>query len=233
MSQIVVLAGGKGTRLFPLTKKIPKSMIKICNAPFIDHQLKLFKRNGISNVVFCLGTFGQKIIDYLGNQPLQKITIKYSVEKPEKLLGTLGALVNVRELLNDHFFVTYGDSYLDIDYRKANDIFLKSSKSGLMTVFKNQNKFGSSNLDIKNNMITKYDKSNPQQFEYIDYGLMIFKKSVLDSFQLGSYLDLNNLIQKLISKNELSSYEVYTKFFEIGSLDGIKDLENHLKTKTF
>tara|TARA_B110001454_G_C12639325_1_gene400499 strand:- start:193 stop:885 length:693 start_codon:yes stop_codon:yes gene_type:complete len=230
MKQIVVLAGGKATRLYPLTKNIPKNLIPINKIPFINHQIKLFKRNGITEIVFCLGKFSEQIIDYLGDGSKFGISIKYSIEKSE-LLGTLGALLNATDLLSDIFFVTFGDSYLEAEYAKIYDKFLQSNKSGLMTVYKNNSKYVSNNTKIKNGFVIKYDKNSDENFEYVDYGLSLFRKNVLNFFPEKKNLDLTLLNQKLISLNQMASYEVYQNFYEIGSFEGIKNLELYLKTK--
>lgn len=231
MTQIVVLAGGKATRLYPVTKDMPKSMVKINGTPFIAHQINLFKRNGISDIVLCVGVFSDQILDYVGNGSKLGVSVKYSIENETNLLGTLGALLNAHDLLSDIFFVTFGDSYLEIDYGKIYDKFLHSDKMGLMTVYKNNNKYVTSNTAIKDGMVIQYDKSNSDIFEYVDYGLSIFRKKALDFFPKNKNLDLTQLNQKLISMNELAAYEVHQKFYEIGTFEGISDLELHLKTR--
>lgn len=229
MTQIVVLAGGKATRLYPLTKEIPKSLIPINGIPFIAHQIQLLKKNNISEIVLCVGTFSDKIIEYLGDGSKFGVSIKYSVEDPSQLLGTLGALRHAYDLLEEYFFVIWGDSYLEVDYQKILKAFLDSKKLGLMTVYKNANKLERSNMSIRDGMVIDYDKQQNRDFQYVDYGLSIFKKKALDHFPAGENLDLSLLNKKLISINELVAYEVKERFYEIGSFAGIHDLELHLK----
>ncbi|MGI0094694.1 MAG: sugar phosphate nucleotidyltransferase [Nitrosotalea sp.] len=225
------MAGGKATRLYPVTQEIPKSLVPINNIPFITHQINLFKRNGISDVVLCVGMFSDQIVNYLGDGYIFGVSIKYSIENATELLGTLGALIKAYDLLSDVFFVTYGDSYLETDYQQIYDEFLHSNKMGLMTVYKNKNKFVPSNTSIRDGVVTRYDKSNSDDFEYVDYGLSIFRKKALDFFPKNKNLDLTLLNQKLISMKELAAYEVDQKFYEIGTFEGITDLESHLKSK--
>lgn len=229
MKQIIVLAGGKGTRLYPLTKTIPKSLISINNIPFIIHQIKLFKKNNISEIVLCLGVFQEKIKNFLGNEKKLGINIKYSFENPTNLLGTLGSLKKVSSSLDDEFFLIFGDSYLDTNYQKISQEFSKSGKLGLMTVYRNKGEQIPSNVSIKNGLVVDYDKSNSKNFEYVDFGLSIFKKESLDYFPDNTTLDLSQLNKKLISLNQLMAYEVTERFYEIGSSEGIKDLELYLK----
>lgn len=229
MTQIVVLAGGKATRLYPLTKNIPKSMVKINSIPFINHQIDLFKKNNIRDIVLCIGVFSDQIIDHVGDGSKFGVSVQYSIEN-EELLGTLGALIKAYDILSDVFFVTFGDSYLEVDYQKIYDTFLHSNKMGLMTVYKNNNRYVSSNTTISDGLIAKYDKLNNAGFEYVDFGISVFKKTVLDFFPRHTHLDLTLLNQKLININELAAYEVHQKFYEIGTFEGIADLELHLKS---
>ena len=229
IKQIVVIGGGKGTRLYPLTKKIPKSLIPINNVPFIEHQLKGFKKNQIQNVVLCLGVFAEMIMKHLGNGSQFGLNLTYSNENSNNLLGTLGALKKAEKFLDENFFVVWGDSFLDIDFQKVAEKFTDSKKLGLMTVYKNTNKLYSNNVSIKDGLVVKYEKGNSKKFEFMDYGLSIFSKKVLNSFPENRNLDISELNEHLISKNQLASFEIEKKFFEIGSFEGIKELEEYLK----
>lgn len=228
--QAIVLAGGKGTRLYPLTKTLPKSMVLINGTPFLTYQIELLKKNNITNIVLCVGTFSDKIMDYYGDGSKFGITLKYSIENEDKLLGTAGALKNAQKLLNDEFFVMYGDSYLPIDFCSVYNNFKSHDKLALMTVYKNENKFDKSNVGIQNDHVIIYDKSNQNSsLEYIDYGLLVFKKRALDMIPEDQFVDMDFLIKNLISKRELIVYEVNERFYEIGSITGIKDFENYVK----
>ena len=113
--QIAVLCGGQATRLYPITKTIPKSMVLVAGKPFLEHQIYLFKKNKIFDIVLCAGFLADQIEEYFGNGKKFGVNIKYSVEKEK--LDTGGALKNAIHLLDDQFFIIYGDSYLTIDYR--------------------------------------------------------------------------------------------------------------------
>jgi N-acetyl-alpha-D-muramate 1-phosphate uridylyltransferase len=229
IKQIVVIAGGKGTRLYPLTKKNPKSLITIKKIPFIDYQLKKFEKNHIQDVVLCLGKFSEMIIKYLNNNSKFKLNFTYSNENPNNPLGTLGALKKAEKILDEKFFVIWGDSFLDIDFQKVGNKFTESKKLGLMTIYKNKNKMYPNNVASKYNEITEYEKNQLKKFEFIDYGLSVFNKKVLDFFPKNKNLDISELNQYLISKNQLASLEMNKKFFEIGSFEGIQDFEKYLK----
>ena len=116
--QIVILCGGAATRLYPLTKKIPKSLIRIAEKPFLERQLNLLKKNGISGIVLCIGYKGEQIKKYFKDGRKFGVKIRYSSDG-KKLLGTGGALKKAEDLLEDTFLVMWGDSYLPFNFQKA------------------------------------------------------------------------------------------------------------------
>ena len=115
MIPIAILAGGLATRLRPLTETIPKSLIEVGGEPFIVHQLRELSRQGVKDVVVCLGHLGEQIKSFVKDGSEYGVRVRYSYET-QNLLGTGGAIRNALPLLNDEFFVLYGDSWLDIDY---------------------------------------------------------------------------------------------------------------------
>ena len=91
MPPVAILAGGLATRLYPLTRKIPKAMLEVAGEPFIAHQLRLMRRERISRVVICTGYLADQIEAYLGDGARFGLSVAYKIDGP-KLLGTGGAL---------------------------------------------------------------------------------------------------------------------------------------------
>jgi len=230
--QIVVLCGGKATRLYPLTKKIPKSMIKFERKPFLEHQLDLFKKNRIFDIVLCVGYKAEQIKKYFGNGKNFGVEIKYSSDK-KKLLSTGGALKKAENLLEDSFLVMWGDSYLPFNFQKAIKFFKKFDKFGAMTVFKNLNKYEPSNVEVEKNLVKSYSKKRKtKKMKYIDYGVSIFKKEALKFIPKNKVYDLTKLQQTLIKKKQLLAYPAEKRFYQIGSPDGLEEFKNYIKRKT-
>src|SRR5580698_6953738 len=98
MLPLALLAGGLATRMRPLTEKIPKSMLNVAGEPFIAHQLRLFRRRGISRVVICAGFLGEMIKAYVGDGEQFGLSVGYSFDG-ELLLGTGGALLKAKSQL--------------------------------------------------------------------------------------------------------------------------------------
>jgi N-acetyl-alpha-D-muramate 1-phosphate uridylyltransferase len=231
MYPLVLLAGGLATRLYPVTHNIPKSMIEVAGKPFIAHQLELLKKKGIEKVVICTGKLGEQIEEFVGNGEKFNLDIKYSFDG-ERLLGTGGAIKKALNLIENEFFIMYGDSYLDIDFNAINKYFNRFGKLGLMTVLKNENLWDKSNVIFIDGKLIKYDKKNIiPEMNYIDFGLGILRKESFNLFENEEVFDLAEMYMKMLEQNELIGYEVFNRFYEIGSFKGIEETEKFFKNK--
>ena len=111
---VAILGGGLATRLRPLTDRIPKALVDVNGEPFIAHQMRLLRSNGVERVVYCAGYRGEMIREYTGDGARFGLEVEYSFDGPAPL-GTAGAIKRALPLLGESFFVLYGDSYLPCD----------------------------------------------------------------------------------------------------------------------
>ncbi len=222
--QIAILAGGLATRLGDLTRNQPKSMVEVRGKSFLKYQLELLKKGGIKNIVLCIGYMGEQIESYFGNGKRFGVNIDYSYEK--KPLGTAGALKKAEDMLDDVFFTMYGDSYLFLDFPVAMQYFKSQNKPALMTVYKNYDRYDRSNTAIEGNLVKKFSKQGRNEdMVYIEYGANIFRKEALRLIPENQSCSLDDLFPILIEKEELLAYEVGERFYEIGSLSGLREFE--------
>jgi NDP-sugar pyrophosphorylase family protein len=229
---VAILAGGLATRLRPITEKIPKLLVEVAGEPFFSHQIRLLKAAGLARLVLCVGYLGEKIVEQYGDGSKWDITIDYAFDGP-KLLGTAGALIAALPKLGHAFYVLYGDSYLPIDYRAAGDFFLDSGRLGLMTVYGNHGRYDASNVWFEDGEIKAYDKTNQvPAMHHIDYGFGAFRSSAFDGFPRDAVVDLAEVQKSLVARRELAGYEVKERFFEIGSPQGLNELDQLLRTRT-
>jgi NDP-sugar pyrophosphorylase family protein len=228
---VAILAGGLATRLRPLTTELPKALIPVAGEPFLRHQLRLLYSRGFRRIVLCVGYLGELIRAEFGKSTLEGIAIEYSFDGPQ-LLGTGGALKRALSKLDDRFFVLYGDSYLPIDYTRVAHAFLASGKQGLMTVFKNENRWDKSNVEFDGAQIRRYDKMRPSsRMLHIDYGVGVLNASALANRPDDTPFDLADVYSQLLRENQLSGFGVAERFYEIGSPSGLKELEQVLTRK--
>ena len=232
MFPVAILAGGLATRLRPITEEIPKSLIEVAGKPFICHQLEYLRKQGINSVVLCIGYLGEMIEEIVGNGSQWDMHVTYSLDG-SVLLGTGGALRHALPLLGEHFFILYGDSYLPIDFSDVEKTYAASRKKGLMTILRNQNQWDKSNVEFDAGQIIEYNKTVIRpQMHYIDYGLGILQGRVLQAYPARQSFDLSKVYNDLSLAGELAGYEVFERFYEIGSHQGIADTQAYLLEKT-
>ena len=225
--QVAILAGGLATRLGHLAGRQPKSMLKVDGRHFLEYQLELLRRGGIENAILCIGHMGEQIERYFGNGRRFGVNIQYSVE--DRLLGTAGALKKAENLLDETFFTMYGDSYLFLDFPVVMRYFKSQSKLALMTVYRNSDRYDRSNVVVNGNLVKKFSKKErTEDTIYIEYGANIFKKEVLNMVPENRFYSLDELFPRLIEMEELLAFEVKERFYEIGSPQGLKELEEYI-----
>lgn len=230
MPQMVILAGGMATRLYPVTKTIPKAMLDINGEPFIAHQLRLIKKKGISDVLICAGYLGEQIKDYVKEGQTFNLNVQYSFDG-EKLLGTAGALRKAVHYLADDFYIMYGDSYLDVDYEDIYRVYGESNKDGIMTIIENRNMWDKSNVLYEEGKIVLYDKKqHNDKMHFVDYGLSILKNEEIRKLPENDISDLSEVFKKMVQEQRMAAYIETKRFYEIGSVAGIEETKQYIKT---
>jgi NDP-sugar pyrophosphorylase family protein len=229
MMPLAILAGGYATRLGALTTEIPKCLIEINGRPFVDWQLELLIKNGYSEFIFCVSYKSDLVQEYLGNGKDRGISIQYSLDGPTQL-GTGGAIQKALPKLGDKFGVMYGDSYLPTNYFVAEEKFLNSRSQALMAVYENQNQFDSSNVEFVNGKLVNYEKgTDNKEMRHIDYGVTFFRDVAFLPWRDQSSFDLSEVCHQLAKEKQLDGYEVFERFYEIGSIQGIEELSQYLR----
>lgn len=228
---VALLAGGLATRLRPITEKIPKLLVEVAGEPFFSHQLQLLKQNGLTKIVLCVGYLGEKIVELYGDGSKWGVHIQYAFDGP-KLLGTGGALIAALPKLGDVFYVLYGDSYLPVDYRAVGEFFVRSGRLGLMTVYENHGRYDASNVWFHDGEIKLYNKRQKvAEMHHIDYGLGVFRAAAFDGFPRDAVVDLAEVQTSLVARHQLAGYEIKERFYEIGSHEGLNELDALLRAK--
>lgn len=229
MLPVAVLAGGIATRLRPISETLPKALIAVAGEPFIAHQLRLLQREGVERVVLCVGHLGEMIRDFVGDGAGFGLKVDYGFDG-DTLLGTGGALKRALPHLGDAFFVLYGDSYLDITYAPVLAAFRRAGAPALMTVFRNDGRWDTSNVLFDGSRVVRYDKRAPTpDMRYIDYGLGILTPATLVQRPAGTAFDLADVYAALADAGELAGYEVTRRFYEIGTPAGLAETDAYLK----
>ena len=231
MLTVAILAGGRATRLGPMTETVPKSLLELNGEPFAVHQLRLLHAKGIRRVVLCVGHLGVLVQRVIGNGAALGLQVDYSFDGPA-LLGTAGAIKNALPMLGDSFFVMYGDSYLPCDYGDIARTFESAGVLGLMTVFHNEGKWDTSNVEFDAGTIVAYSKTDrTPRMRYIDYGLGVFRAEAFQGLPAGKPCDLSEIYADLLRRKQLAAFEAEERFYEIGSPAGLRETSEFLASR--
>ena len=231
--QCVILAGGRGTRMQPLTDAIPKALVPVAGKPFVHHQLTWLRSQRVRDVVFCTGYRGEQLRSFVGDGGAWNVAVRY-VDEGDELRGTAGALRLAldEEILEASFSVLYGDSYLPVSLAPIWQAFRESDQRALMVVYRNENRWDASNVLFRDGRVVVYDKLHAgrrPELAWIDYGLAVLARDlVAERIQPGAVADLADLYRDLSAESLLAGFEVEKRFYEAGSPEGLADLERHL-----
>jgi N-acetyl-alpha-D-muramate 1-phosphate uridylyltransferase len=229
---VAILAGGLATRLRPATENTPKALLSVAGEPFLVHQLRLLRSHGLRKIVLCVGYLGEMIKATIGDGRNLGVQVSYSFDGPI-LLGTGGALKQALPKLGERFLVAYGDSYMPADYFAIVKAFVLSGKPALMTVFENVGRWDTSNVQFEAGEILRYDKRVcTPEMRHIDYGIAVLNAAVLASFPNDAAFDLADVYSHLVSKKQMAAFEVKQRFYEIGSPQGLAELDSLLRPKS-
>jgi N-acetyl-alpha-D-muramate 1-phosphate uridylyltransferase len=231
--QVLVLAGGLGTRMRPRTDHMPKALLPVAGRPFVEWQLELLAAAGVRDIVFSIAYRGGMIREALGDGARWGVTIRYVDEGAERR-GTGGAvrLFAGSMLADERFAVLYGDSYLPIDYEAVWAAHADCGRPALMTVLDNADAGDTSNALLTSDGRVRYRKGAgaASGMTYIDYGLSVLPRAVvLDGLPADLVGDLADFYTDLGERGDLAGFEVDRRFYEVGSEQGIAELDEHLR----
>lgn len=226
---VAILAGGLATRLGAVTRTRPKALVEVAGRPFAEHQAEVLRGQGIARVVWLVGYRAVQIEEALGDGSRWGLQFDYVHDGPT-LLGTGGAVRRALGTLGREFFVMYGDSYLDCDFPAVEAAFRASGRAGLMTVFRNEDRYDASNVEYEDGRIRRYDKKErTAAMRHIDWGLGVLTDRAFEPYPDGTVFDLSRVYQDLLARGELAAFEVANRFYEIGSPDGLRDTDEYLR----
>ena len=223
MLPVAILLGGLATRLRPITETIPKALVNVAGKPFVIRQLDYLRGQGVTRVVLCVGYLGEQVEAVVGDGSTYGLDVRYSWDGPT-LLGTGGATKRALHELGQQFFVFYGDSYLPIDFSAVERRFWSAAKPALMTILRNADRWDKSNVEFKDGNIIEYNKRAPRaEMKHIDYGLAALSATTLRDAPADQPFDLADIYHNLSLRGELAGHEVFERFYEIGSHEGLED----------
>lgn len=235
IKQAVILAGGEGKRLHPITKNLPKPMAPVNGIPFLSYLIFILKKKGIKKILILVGYKSEKIIEYYKND--QSINFDYSSVKTD----TGKRVLNAYDKLDNNFLLIYGDNYWIPNIKKMYKKFKLKNVSISTTVFNNKNgtaEYGRENnvYSNKNSFVENYDKSRKdKKLNGVDIGFFIINKKFLDTFRKKNrnYSLENDFLIKAIKIKKLIAYKTDIQYYSITNIKMLKKFEKITKNKKF
>jgi NDP-sugar pyrophosphorylase family protein len=228
VEQAVIICGGLGTRLRPMTFDIPKSMVPINGKPILQTIVKYFRDQGVKKFVFCTGHLHANIEAHFGDGTKFGIQIAHSVE-PEPL-GTGGALLNARHLIDEKFFLAYGDSYLPIELAELTKLMETNKSAGVITVYENKDKLAPNNVRLApGGRVQEYVKKNPPAtMNCLEAGLSLFDRTILDLAPSRIFSLEEVILPQLINSGRLFGLLTPRRFYDMGTPEGLERARREL-----
>jgi len=234
IKQAVILAGGRGERLRPLTDDLPKPLAPINGIPFLDYLMESIIQVGIKRILILLGYRSDMIIDRY-RQPFynNEVQIEFSVGRLEDQTGT--RLLNAYELLDKTFLLLYGDNYWPIEWDNIIALYKRKNAKVMTTVFSNRT--GTGEYGKQNNIkvgadgfVEYYDKSRQSKnLNGVDIGYFIVTKNILKPQRKENISFEEDILPELISQRQLTAYITDTQYYYITNIESLKTFEVYAK----
>lgn len=216
---VVIMAGGLGSRLYPLTKDTPKPMLPINGKPILERIIEKLISQGFHEVYISINYLGEQIKSYFGDGSNWNISIRY-IEETKKL-GTAGALFNLKNKIDKPFIVMNGDIVTDLDFRSFLDYNIKTLSKSTMCVYRqvHQVSFGVVNFEKENNKIISMVEK-PKKEYFVNMGIYVITPNVLNYLPENDYFDMPSLFQKLMNNHMLTNVYIFDGLWnDIGHID--------------
>lgn len=235
IKQAVILAGGRGERLKPITDTIPKPMVPINGKPFLEHLAELLRANGIEEIVLLLGYLPEKIAEHFNDGKNFGVSIKYSIGNINDLTGT--RVRNAAPLLADEFLLLYGDNYWPLNLENLVNFYREKNVIGMLTAYSNTN--GDAEHGRENNVriekdgrVTYYGPfSGDSNLNAVDIGFFLLKKDIIGLMPEENFSFEHVILPKLIRQNNLAAYITDHPYRAITTIGQIPIVEDFLKPK--
>lgn len=218
-NKVIIMAGGKGTRLKSLTKNIPKPMLKIGNKPILQRIIEQFKECGYENFTLCVNHKSKIIKNYFSDGAKFDVKIDYINEK--KKMGTAGALSLIKDKPNEPFFVINGDLMTNLDFDKMMDFHHANKSEATMSITEYNLDMPYGEVKLKNENIISIDEK-PYYKIFVNAGVYILDPNCIELIPKKFY-DMPTLFKKIIiKKRKTISFPIHEYWLDIGRIDDFK-----------
>jgi histidinol-phosphate phosphatase family protein len=216
-TQAVILAGGRGTRLLPLTETRPKPMIDFHGKPFLEYIVDLLREQGFERILMLLGYLPHVIQDHFGDGRRWGVSISYSTTDPEAL--TVHRVRVAETLLDDMFLLLYCDNYWPLQMDRVWTSFVKSGATAQITVYSNKDDYTRDSVIVDDSgIVTTFDRSRTSPgLKGVEISYAIVPKSVFELFPKGDMLFEEAVYPSLAARRQLAAFVSDHRYYSVGS----------------
>jgi D-glycero-D-manno-heptose 1,7-bisphosphate phosphatase len=233
INQAVILAGGQGTRLRPLTNDLPKPLVAVNGTPFLDYLLNSLIGVGITHIVLLVGYKAEEIVNRYGNKLSDGTRIDYSVGEADDATGR--RLLDAEHLLDDTFMLLYADNYWPIDLNNMQELYQKNQAGVMTTVFRNLEGTGEygheNNVEVgADGFVTRYDKSRQSDhLNGVDIGFFTVNKSIIPFHRRDNISFEEDLLPEFIADKQLTAFMTDKQYYYITDIPSLKKFEDMVR----
>lgn len=231
IKQAVILAGGLGTRMLPLTKTIPKPLIPINGKPFVQYILENLKENNITEIIFLVGYLGEKIEKYFGNGSKFGLHITYSYSPIAYDTGS--RIREAKKLFDNRFLLLFCDNYWPLDLKHLMQFYYEVGTDASVTIYSNSDNYTINKIKVnQKGLVEVYDKTGKTEgLNGVDIGYIILKKNLLKDLSKENFSFENVVMQKMIKEKQLAGFLTTHKYYGLSNLERIPIIEEYFKPK--
>jgi len=224
--EVIILAGGIGSRLKDVLRGIPKPMAPVDETPFLEFVLKYLKAQSVDRVILATGYNSQVISDYFGLN-YDGIEIVYS--KEDEPLGTGGAIKQaIRHTLSEYFFIINGDTLFKIDLKRMTESFVAESRLMLaLKAMRNFDRYGSVQMNQKG-FVTSFLEKKFRQFGLINGGVYLVRKNLFEEFPLPKRFSFEEFLEREFINLSTTCMTFNSYFIDIGVPEDLERARNEL-----
>jgi glucose-1-phosphate cytidylyltransferase len=223
--QVVILAGGFGTRLSEETDVIPKPMVRIGNVPILRHIMNYYAKFGHTDFIIALGYKADVIVEYFDQIALDEPMLAWKIRLVETGLETAtgGRIKRLQNLLEDEFLMTYGDGLSDVDLSALLHFHKKSKKLATLTAVKPPPRFGT--IEVSNGVVTNFAEKDPKNSGWINGGFFCLNRQICSLIEGDQTSFENEPLNQLVAQGELGAFEHYGWWQPMDTLRDKRTLE--------
>lgn len=219
-NKVILMVGGLGTRLRPLTENTPKPMLKVGNKPILQTIVEKFAEYGYTNIIMCVNYKSHMIQDYFGDGKEFGVNIEYVLENHR--MGTAGALSLLKDKPNEPFFVMNGDLLTNVNFEHLHNYHLSNNSLGTMCVREYDFQVPYGVVNISNSKITSIEEKPTHKF-FVSAGIYMLSPEVLDYIPQNQFYDMPTLFEKIISEGKNTiSFPLREYWLDIGRIEEYK-----------